>query len=209
MARRLSGREAGLMIVLGAAAVVYLWYSSRREDSSAAGPLAGGGKPVARAEERAPVVRMDLLARQAAQYDPQGRDLFKYSVRPPTAEELRQQREAAERQRKLLEMEAQAREEAARREREAAALQAVELAKNPPRPQPPVIALKYVGYLGPKNDKIAVFADGDDVIVAKRGETVKGQFTVVEIKVESVIMGYTRPELRDMTRELPLAPVNR
>ncbi len=209
MARKVTGREAGLLIALGAAVVVYLWYGSRPDASTALGTVAAGGRAAAGTVDRAPAVRMDLLARRAAEYDPQGRDLFKYAVRPPTAEELRLQREAAERQRKLLEMEAKARLEAAERDREAAAIQAIDLAKNPPKPQPPVIALKYVGYMGPKHDKIAVFNDGDEVIVAKRGETVKGQFTVVEIKFESVVMGYTRPEFSDMTRELPLAPVSR
>ena len=71
---------------------------------------------------------------------------------------------------------------------------------------PPPINLKYTGYIGPKNDKCAVFEDGDEQIVVKKGEVVKGQFRVLEIKGETVLMGFTNPAFKNDTRELSLSP---
>ena len=39
-----------------------------------------------------------------------------------------------------------------------------------------------------------VFQDGDEQFVVKKGEVVKGQFRVLEIKGETVLMGYTNPK---------------
>lgn len=205
MARKLSKREILLVAGLGGAAVLYFWISSRRDDSTATAEAVAAA---ARAQiaEKAPKVRMDLLAKGVDPYNAEKRDLFKFSVRPPTAEEIRRQKEEDERRRKAAE------EEAARRAAQAAADALVaqdrqkQLLEHPPAPQPPPINLKYMGYIGPKNAKVASFLDGDDVMVAKIGEVVKGQFTVVEIKAESVVMGYTNPAFRDARREIALAP---
>ena len=209
MARKLSSREAGLLVALGALAAAYLWYSSRQGTPTASAAGVTGAKGAAGAAEKPPEVRMDLLAKKDEGYNPEGRDLFKYSVRPPTAEELRRQREEQMRQQKLLEAEAKARAEAVERARLEQMRQSEEIQKHPPMPQPPPISLQYVGYIGPKTDKVAVFQDGEEVLVAKKGETVKGQFKVVDIKLESVVMGYTRSEFKNMTRELTLTPASR
>lgn len=206
MARKLSKREIGLVAGLGGAAVLYFWISARRAESSASAEAVAAAAARSQITEKAPKVRVDLLAKGVDPYNAEKRDLFKFSVRPPTAEEIRRQREEEERRRKAAE------EDAKRRLEEAAAQQVLaqqrdkDLREHPPAPQPPPINLKYMGFVGPKDAKVASFLDGDDVTVAKVGEVVKGQFTVVEIKAESVVMGYTNPAFRDARREIALAP---
>jgi hypothetical protein len=207
VARKLSKREILLVAGLGGAAVLYFWYSSRSPSLTAVAEAAAAAK--AQSAEKAPKVRMDLLAQKVEGYNSEKRDLFKFSVRPPTAEELRLQREEDERRRKLIEQEAQQRAAAAAAAALVAQQQQKTLIEHPPPPQPPPITLKYIGYVGPKDDKVASFLDGDEVLVGKKGETVKGQYTIVEIKVESVVMGFTNPAFRNDRRELTLAPVSR
>ena len=64
--------------------------------------------------------------------------------------------------------------------------------------------LRYLGYLGPKDDRIAVFEDGTELLVARRGEIVKQQFRVLEVKWETVVMGYVKPEFKGQTREIAM-----
>jgi hypothetical protein len=68
----------------------------------------------------------------------------------------------------------------------------------------PRIPYEYVGYLGPKDDRIAVFQDGEVVHLARTGELLQGAFRVVEIRYESVVVGYTDREFEARTRELPM-----
>ena len=65
----------------------------------------------------------------------------------------------------------------------------------PPAPPPaalppPPIALKYYGFSSPPGagTKTAFFLDGEDILVAKEGETVKRRYRVVRIGVTSVVM---------------------
>ena len=74
----------------------------------------------------------------------------------------------------------------------------------PATPQPPGIPLKFIGYLGPKDDRIAVFEDGKELYIAQAGEVVQEQFRVVEIRFETVVMGYTDEKWAGRTRELTL-----
>lgn len=206
MARKLSKREIALAVGLGGAALLYFWFSRPGPSSSAVAEAAA-----ARAQnaEKAPKVRMDLLARKIEDYNAEKRDLFKFSVRPPSAEELRRQREEEERRRKQMEEDAKRHAEEVARMAEVQKKQQEELIRNPPKPQPPPITLKYMGFVGPKDGKVASFLDGEDVVVARIGEIVKGQYLVVEIKAESVVMGYTNPVFRNDRRELQLAPESR
>jgi hypothetical protein len=57
-------------------------------------------------------------------------------------------------------------------------------------PPPPPIALKYYGFSSPPGagGKTAFFLDGEDILVAKEGETVKRRYRVVRIGVNSVVM---------------------
>jgi hypothetical protein len=64
----------------------------------------------------------------------------------------------------------------------------------PPAPQAPPIALKYYGYTSARGDnrKHAFFLDGEDILVAAEGETVKKRYRVVHIGVNSVVMEDTQ-----------------
>jgi len=201
--RKLTRRESMLLGGVAIAAIAYLAYVSERAMSSRSAELAGAdvGELLA---DTAPVVPMGLLASAVEDYDRNGRDLFKYSKRPPTAEELE-----AERLRRLAALKAQ--EEAARKRREADQARQEAAANRPPPPpprpaekQPPRIPFQYIGYLGPKDDRIAVFQEGEDLLLAKRGEPLQDLFTVVDIRYESVVMGFTDPEFESRTRELPM-----
>jgi hypothetical protein len=64
----------------------------------------------------------------------------------------------------------------------------------PPPPQAPSITLKYYGYSSARGDnrKHAFFLDGDDILVAAEGETLKKRYRVVRIGVNSVVMEDTQ-----------------
>ena len=201
--RKLTLRESILLGTVALAAIAYLAYVSERAMSSRSAELAGAevGELLA---DTAPVVPMGLLASAVDDYDRNGRDLFKYSKRPPTAEELE-----AERLRRLAALKAQ--EEAARKRRQADEARQEAAANRPPPPpprpvekQPPRIPFQYIGYLGPKNNRIAVFQEGEALLLARRGEPLQDLFTVVDIRYESVVMGFTDPEFESRTRELPM-----
>jgi hypothetical protein len=207
MARKLSSREGVLLGALAAATIGYFWMTS-----GPPGGVAGGKKAVAARKgkveaARAPFVRMDLLTAKTETYDDQGRDLFKYSQRPPSAAEVRRLREeAARRQKEMEDAAKRAAEEAERRQTEVQE-RAKEVALHPPPPPPPTppqITLRYLGYLGPKDGRIAVFEDGNEMLVARKGEIVKEQFRVLDVKWDTVVMGFVKPEFKGMSQELAM-----
>ena len=180
--RKLNPREYVLVVLLGAVAIFLFYYNRDAR-------LGGGASDGLSGEDLkfgdAPWVRLDLLAGQLEGYDAEGRDLFKYYTPPPP------KREVVSRPPPPV---------------KATPRPAV---KQPPRPRvdtgpkPPAISFVYLGYLGPKNGKIAVFEDGDQVMLARAGEVVKDQFRVVEFEFEAVVMGYVDERFKDQTSELP------
>jgi hypothetical protein len=203
--RKLSTRENVLLGGLLLAGLVYVYFATKQDTQTQGELTAGAAGARGAAAGEAPVVRMDLLARTIEDYDAAGRDLFKYAQRPPSAEEIRQMRAAAEAQRRADEAAAKAAAEAALREKELMEQRAKILALNPPpppKPKPPQITFRYIGYLGPKENKNAVFEEGTETFLAARGEVVRGQFRVLEVKFDSVVIGYTRPEFKDDKHEL-------
>jgi hypothetical protein len=86
--------------------------------------------------------------------------------------------------------------------------QSVQVEVKPPAPtgpqQPPTITLKYYGFTSPSGAaaKTAFFLDGEDILVAKEGDTLKKRYRVVRIGVNSVVMEDTDSK-REQT--LPLA----
>jgi len=202
--RRLTRREQVLLGIVAVGGVGYLWYASRHAMTSATEQFEVGADGE-RFAESAPRVPMALLEQSSESYDRNGRDLFAYSTRPPTQAEI-----DAERLRQQAEMERQRVEEAERLKRaeEAAQIAAQREALQPPRPpeakQPPRIPYEYIGYLGPKDNRIAVFQEGEVLYLARTGELLQDTFKVVEIRYESVLMGYTDPEFETRTRELPM-----
>lgn len=55
-------------------------------------------------------------------------------------------------------------------------------------PPPPPIPLRYFGSVSGTAAKTAFFLDGDDILVAKEGETVKRRYRVVRINASSVLL---------------------
>jgi hypothetical protein len=76
----------------------------------------------------------------------------------------------------------------------------------PPPPGPPPITLKYYGFTSPKSSgrKHAFFLDGEDIIVASEGDTVKRRYKLVKIGVNSVTLEDT--QFNNHQQTVPLAP---
>jgi hypothetical protein len=61
----------------------------------------------------------------------------------------------------------------------------------PPPPGPPPIPLKFTGTMEQGKKKVAIFSDGRGLpVYAAEGELVLGQYRVVRIQIESVVMEY-------------------
>ncbi len=61
----------------------------------------------------------------------------------------------------------------------------------PPPPPPPAIPLKYIGLLDVGGgEKVAAFSDCRSTMRGKEGEIIAGQYRLVKIGVESVVMEY-------------------
>lgn len=61
----------------------------------------------------------------------------------------------------------------------------------PPPPPPPPIPLKFIGTLEQGGRKVAIFSDGRGLpLYGKEGESILGQYRIVKIGVESVVMEY-------------------
>lgn len=208
MARGPSRREALLIAGLGIALAVWLWRAWGNQPPTAiatAEKRASAKKEVALGV--APVVHMELLDKAVVKYDQSGRDIFKYSVRPPSWAQVKQMRAAAAAAAKAQkEADERARIAALQAQKEAAE-RAVYVAAHPPPPlppQPPAISFKFLGFVGPPNGRIAAFEENDQTFVAKAGEIVKKDFRIDEIKYESVVISYVNPTFKGQVRELPL-----
>jgi hypothetical protein len=76
--------------------------------------------------------------------------------------------------------------------------QAVAAADAPPvepaKPQPPPIPLKFYGYTSRarQTERRAFFLDGDDIVVASEGQTIKNRYKVVRISINSVVVEDTQ-----------------
>jgi hypothetical protein len=165
--RNLSTKEVSLLGVL-AMALIALWSG-----------LPGDGKSLGRADGTAgtevthlgdpPNVPMELLGIAAAVYDRRGRNLFEYNgPRQPSRP---------------------------------AKISPPHVGVRPPRPIPPALppqivqptpprpAVDYIGVFGPKDDWIAVFARGAEVLVAQVGDVVDGGFELLEFRYNAVVLG--------------------
>jgi hypothetical protein len=208
MARGPSRREALLIAGLGLALAVWLWRAWGTDAPTAASTAekrAEAKKELAMGP--VPVVHMELLDKAVVKYDQAGRDLFKYSVRPPSWAQVKQMRAAAAAAAKAQKAaDEQARLAAIQRQKDEAE-RAAYLAAHPPPPvppQPPAISFKFLGFVGPPTGRIAAFEENDTTFVAKAGEIVKKEFRIDEIKYESVVISYVNPTFKGQVRELPL-----
>ena len=86
------------------------------------------------------------------------------------------------------------------------------LAPQPPKPEvkpedppAPPIPLKFYGFVNPRraSNKQAFFLDGEDIIIASEGETVKKRYKIVRIGVNSAVVEDTQFK-RNNQQTLPL-----
>jgi hypothetical protein len=152
-------------------------------------------------------------------YDPNGRNIFQFGVIPPppppvlTPQEQaairKAQQQAAEERAKQEALLKQQQEEAARQAQAQQAAQAKAQANlpppPPPKPQPPPIPYKFIGYIGPVENKVAVLHDGTDLIFVRRGDELPKGIKVLEIGYESIKFGFTDPQFKDESRTLPMS----
>lgn len=152
-------------------------------------PTLGSKRPEERLDPMKidPTLRLDLLAKlQGVETSGPGRNLFQFGTAPPKPAALKGPEP------KVVPV-------------------AVKPAVNnqpakPPGPAPPPpINLRYYGYSSEsgQNVKTAFFLDGEDILVAKEGETLKRRYRVVRIGVNSVVMEDTQSKHE---QTLPLAP---
>lgn len=182
--RQLSQREFTLLGLLALAGIVLFYFSPKGGIGSSGHESFGD---VAKLGE-APEVHLDRLAGRTDGYDPKGRNLFQFYTPPPPVVAPPPTPPPTP--------------------RPIATPPPVIVNRDPPagghyRPQPPAITLTYLGFLGPKENRIAVFEDGQEMLLAKKGEVVKQQFRVVDFGYETVVMGYVDERFRGETQELP------
>jgi hypothetical protein len=132
-----------------------------------------------------PTLRRDLLAKlQAVTASGPGRNLFQFGqapVKAPTGPDIKVPLKP---------------------------LTPVVAAIEPPKPTgpppPPPINLKYYGFTSARagGGKTAFFLDGEDILVAKEGDTLKRRYRVVRIGLTSVVMEDTESKQQ---RTIPLA----
>ena len=186
MALKLSGREYFLLGVLFVAAAFVLFWRD-------GGPLferdaEGAARTAALGD--APHVNWDRLTAESEAYDPGGRNLFQYYTPPPP-------RVAREARPEPVRKPPPVRAKAVPRVTE----------QKPTRPvrRPPSVSFKYLGFLGPKDDKIAVFEKGQDLELVRLGEIVQEEFRLVDFKYEGVVIGYVDERFADQTTELRMS----
>ena len=186
MARKPTTREWTLLIVVAIVGLVALWIKEPG--------LGLGGGPAATGVEapdlgQPPVVMLAKLEPVEEQYDPSGRNLFEYYTPPPPPRPKPQPRPP----RPVVKPPPQ-------KDPSRVAPQTNVVRDTGPRP--PRISFLYLGYLGHKDNKIAVFEDGEEIILAHGGETVLDQFRVVDFQYEKIVMGYVDEQFADETTEL-------
>jgi len=187
-----------------------------------AGPAGGAAPPgggsrvdLAGLEKLMPKVDWAALTAPRPAYDPSGRNIFQFGAIPaPTPVPLTAAEKAAiEAARKAAAEELARQQELMRQQQEvnakAAQVEQERIASlpppPPPKPVPPSINYKFIGYVGPSENKIAVLHDGTDLIFVRQGEKIGGQFKILEIGYESIKFGYTDPRFKGETTTLPMS----
>jgi hypothetical protein len=210
----------GLLIVFLGAAVWHTFFTG--EDS----PMRLGGPSLPPRASRPETGNLKLfsidwasLSTPRPSYDPNGRNIFQFGVIPPPPPPVltKQEQEAIKKAQEAAAAERVKQEELVRQQQAAlaeqqrqAAEKAAEVAKNtppppPPKPQPPPIPYKFIGYIGPADNKVAVLHDGTDILMVRRGEELPHGIKVLEIGYESIKFGFTDPQFKDESRTLPMS----
>ena len=185
--RKLTSRERVLLMAFIPLIIIGVIYSR--------GNQLGAGSAAAAALEAkdygdAPEVELAKLETQPEGYDPNARNLFAYYTPPPPT------RKVVERP-KPVQRVAPPVQQPVRTARQ-------QPPKTPPKAQPPRPSFRYIGFLGPKENKIAVLEQGDEVILAALGEVVQDRFTIAGFEYETLIIGFTEERFKNETTELPM-----
>ncbi len=184
--RKLTSREIFLLLVVTGLAVLGWIYGG------------GGGLGVGGVSEQElaeinygepPVVELARLEQTAVDFDPSARNLFNYYTPPPPP---------------------RPKPKPVERTAPPPAPRAVPTVVRPPvqvppaKPKPPRPNFRYIGFLGPKDNKIAVLEEGEEVLLAAIGEVIQDQYKVVEFRYETLVIGYTAERWADETTELKM-----
>lgn len=187
--RKPTPRETVMLVALGVIALVMAF----RIDWQSVG-LGGGNAGLDEGDDKigeAPIIRLSRLNQDPAGYDPKGRNLFEYGP-PPRAKTTPRPMPPPPKQEKI----------------ERKAQPTLPPRPTTPPPPPPVRApqpqFKYIGFMGPKDNKIAVFDAGDETLLAQVGDIVQDQFLVREFKYRKVILGYTDRRFAEQSAELEM-----
>lgn len=183
--RQLNTREKAMLGLLAVAGIAG-WFGYR-DSGVGFGGAGAGAEALPPINGEPPVVRVDLLAQDPVAFDPSGRNLFAYYT-PPAPKKQRPKPKAPP-----PPPPAPPKKKKATPKREVIK-----------EPQPPTPEFSYVGYLGPKDDRIAVFTAGEEMLVARVGEVVEELFELREFRYETVIFGFTDPQFQGKTTELKL-----
>jgi hypothetical protein len=185
--RKLSWREATLLALLAIAGIAALSYRKLpmgfggSEAPAAAGTLPKGDPPK---------VHMEELDHPTESYDPEGRNLFSYyvppplrrpdpppiahTIPPPPSPQPVQTQPVVE-------------------------TPVVQIPRDPPPPTP---SFQYIGHLGPKDAKLAVFDVGRKIELKGIGDVVQEHYRVAGFGYETVVLTYVDEKFKGKTTEL-------
>jgi len=184
--RKLTSREIFLIVVVAGLAVIG-WIYGRDGGLGGAGVKANELGELKYTEP--PVVELARLEQVAVDYDSKARNLFSYYTPPPPPRKPQPQ---VKKPPPVV--------------RQAPPSRAAMPTVRPPVQElkPPRPNFRYIGFLGPKDNKIAVLEQGDEVLLAAIGEVIEEQYKVVDFKYEMLVIGYTAERWAGKTTELPM-----
>jgi hypothetical protein len=210
----------GVLIVLLGAAMWHTWFGGEGSPMRLGGPSLPprGARPELATLKLFPIDWASLSTPRPS-YDPNGRNIFQFGVIPPPPppvlskaeqEAIKKAQDAAIAERLKQEQLMRDQQAALAAQQLKAAEKAAEIVKNtppppPPKPQPPSIPYKFIGYIGPADNKVAVLHDGTDILMVRRGEELPHGIKVLEIGYESIKFGFTDPQFKDESRTLPMS----
>jgi hypothetical protein len=211
----------GMLVVLLGAAVWHTFFGGEGSPMRLGGPSLPprASRPDTGALKLFPIDWASLSTPRPS-YDPNGRNIFQFGVIPPPPppvlskaeqEAIKKAQDAAAAERAKQEELVRQQQAVLAAQQQKAAEQAAQLARNPPppppppKPQPPQIPYKFIGYIGPADNKVAVLHDGTDILMVRRGEELPHGIKVLEIGYESIKFGFTDPQFKDESRTLPMS----
>jgi hypothetical protein len=210
----------GVLIVLLGAAMWHTFFGGEGSPMRLGGPSLPprGARPELATLKLFPIDWASLSTPRPS-YDANGRNIFQFGVIPPPPppvlskaeqEAIKKAQDAAIAERLKQEQLMRDQQAALAAQQQQAAVKAAEVARNtppppPPKPQPPAIPYKFIGYIGPADNKVAVLHDGTDILMVRRGEELPHGIKVLEIGYESIKFGFTDPQFKDESRTLPMS----